>query len=95
MCVFNDRSITAEPCCELCVLSTPNNALYVLSWGGTAEKCLAPFDDDMSRKLSISGHMMYTFLSYFLKKESHYVREFRYIHRVRRENIMKAQTVRK
>jgi hypothetical protein len=29
VCVFHDHSITTQPCCALCLLSTPNSALYV------------------------------------------------------------------
>jgi hypothetical protein len=37
-----------EPCCALYVLSTPNNALYVvIVTNNTAEKCVTPFDGDM------------------------------------------------
>jgi hypothetical protein len=29
-CVFHDLSIRTDPCCALCVLSTPNTALYIV-----------------------------------------------------------------
>jgi hypothetical protein len=47
MCVFHDHSITADPYCALCALSTPNNAMCIVVTNNTAEQYFTSFDGDV------------------------------------------------
>jgi hypothetical protein len=54
------------PCHALCALSVARRALGTVVTSSIAEKCVAPFDSYLSRKLGIWGHALYNVL-YVLK----------------------------
>jgi hypothetical protein len=48
-CVLHDLYITTDPCCALCVLSTPSNMLCIVM-NNTAEKDVTLSDGDVYLK---------------------------------------------
>jgi hypothetical protein len=62
MCVLHDHSNTPDPCCALCIMSTPNKALCIVITTLLRSRYVTPSDDDMYFKNSASQHLFTLFL---------------------------------
>jgi hypothetical protein len=61
----------SDPSCVQCVLSTPSNAPFIVTT--MLRSSLPIWRWCISRKLSVSGHMLYRIFEFFFNKEPHYL----------------------